>query len=93
MAGMREQVQRSAKMLDKKKPGWAKKIKLKDFAIESNENCILGQLSDGKPFQLADELDMTSDEILVKKGFMNDTSNPNLNEYWKDEIRTRKGTK
>ncbi len=93
MAGMREQIARSAKMLDKKMPGWAKKVKLKDFELASDTNCVLGQLSDGKPFVLADELGMTSDEILAKKGFLNDKCIPSLDEYWKNEIRSRRSAK
>jgi hypothetical protein len=48
-------VNKGAKLLDKKVPGWAKKIKVTKLKLETDTQCVMGQLYDGNPYKgLAD---------------------------------------
>ena len=40
-------VAKGAKLLDEKKPGWASKIKTDKLYMNSNDDCIIGQLFKG----------------------------------------------
>ncbi len=44
---IRNRVLKLAKVLDKKMPGWHKKVKIKIFDIEHANHCVLGQLFQG----------------------------------------------
>ena len=80
-------VAKSAKMLDKKLPGWARKIKLTNFTIDSNTNCILGQLGNGEPYTTLKKLEISQDQA-VDMGFI--VIKENLDELWKSEVRKRR---
>lgn len=43
---LQEKVKLGAKLLDKKIPGWRKKIDLNDFDMTTCQECVLGQLTE-----------------------------------------------
>ena len=91
MTKIQQIVAKSAKILDEKISGWAKKIKLKILTIDSNENCILGQLGDD-PYSVLNTLGIKAEET-IKYGFETESKNKELDDTWKQEIRQRKGLK
>lgn len=85
---MKKTVAASAKFLDKKMPGWAKKIKVTTLAISSDEDCVMGQLGKGDPQVALDKLELTVTEA-GEMGFV-DNDDEDLDDLWKAEVRKRR---
>lgn len=62
-------IAKGAKRLDKYVPGWADKIGIKKFNIDSDLNCILGQLSKGSPYNFLNDVLKLDDEAISTHGF------------------------
>jgi len=86
---MKNVVASSAKFLDKKLPNWAKKIKVTLLTINSNEHCILGQLSKGDPRAMLEKIGLNEDKA-YDMGFVSDCGIENLDDLWKEEVRKRR---
>lgn len=93
-------VARGAKLLDKRVPGWARKVKLTMLNIASSANCVLGQLFEGSYGQGARELFSGGSFLAsyenewrqsIRHGFLAPTGNiAALTEAWKDQVRARR---
>lgn len=84
---MKKTIAASAKFLDKKMPGWAKKIKVTTLVISSDAHCIMGQLGKGDPQVALDKLELTVEKA-ENMGFI-DNGVEDLDELWKAEVRKR----
>jgi len=97
----KQRVQRGAKWLDEKRPGWAKEIDLEKLNYTMGDRCILGQLyaNGGHWFSAVknafDVTDATGDKLAQKYGFMamdheiGLSANQKLQELWVLEIEQR----
>ncbi len=90
-------VSRGAKLLDKKSPGWRKKIKISKLDLYSDINCICGQLSDGYAYKFLEELGLSSfnEDDASKYGFMCPSNTDQeefakeLNRLWKEKLKVK----
>ncbi len=73
---------RGAKWLDKRLPGWSRKVKRRKVRMEDDCGCILGQIG-GSFSTMVDELDLDLDQT-IRYGFMLDDDMRPLDEPWKD---------
>lgn len=79
-----KRVERGAKLLDEKLPGWDEQIKLKKLDMTSETQCILGQLYCGYLLGL-NALGVNG----LRYGF-DGASGEELAKAWKDEVLDRK---
>ncbi len=91
-----KKVAKGAAFLDKKVPDWAGTIKVKKIVMESNDDCILGQLGKaakaGDAYAYARSLGLKETQ-LVSYGFEYDGDEDGQVAAWKAEIEKRLGPK
>lgn len=96
----KSKVQRGAKLLDEKSPGWAYKVRISKLDLAAVTKCIIGQVfTEGARNDFTTytrglrQLGLVGFNAEVKHGF-NATDGdtfPKLTELWKDEVRKRRG--
>lgn len=86
-------VRRGAKLLDKKMPGWYRKVKLTTLDMSYCHECVLGQ-THGHYFDGMQGLDVSLGNS-SRYGFSDaqDKNFPKLDLLWKAEIRARRSAK
>lgn len=93
---LKQRVASGAKFLDKKVPGWEKKVKRTKLVMCCNEMCVLGQLAgdqmDALKYGDSLGLDMCNDDY-EKYGFEGDdyAEDKSHEELWQNEIKARLG--
>lgn len=87
---MKEYIHGGAKWFDRILPGWAKKIKLKQFDFFTNE-CILGQIGKMNAYDYAECLGISRKDLDIRLMLFDKEIEyfPYMNECWKNEIRRR----
>ena len=85
---LKQRVASGAKLLDGKVPGWHKKVKRTKLQMDSNAQCVLGQLGKGDAYAYAETLGLDLDAGDAQKyGFEGEGGNHE--ELWQAEIKTR----
>lgn len=98
-ATIKSRVQRGAKLLDERSPGWVYKVKIKELDIGSECHCVLGQVYGGYLVGLEAVGVAGAFGPDATHGFDVDmeTNQPyevqyvKLTKHWKNEIRKRRG--
>lgn len=96
-AGLSGQVDQAAKLLDQHYPGWADKIDLRTFDIQSIRSCVLAQVAgEGSYGQGVDDLTSKIGEIAWVAGKYREVFAPiwelgnEVGRLWVTEIRSRR---
>lgn len=86
-----QRVASGAKFLDKKVPGWEKKVKRTKLVMCSNTMCVLGQLSpNGDAISYGEDLGLAMEgDDGEKYGFEADENGEDHEKLWQAEIKSR----
>ena len=88
-----QRVASGAKFLDKKVPGWEKKVKRTKLVMCSNTMCVLGQLApSGDAISYGEDLGLAMEgDDAEKYGFEADGEDGEHEKLWQEEIKQRLG--
>ena len=84
---LKQRVASGAKLLDKKAPGWEKKVKRTKLVMCSNVHCVLGQLGNGDAYAYARTLELDLEVDGERYGF--EGEGDGHAELWAEEIKSR----
>jgi hypothetical protein len=90
-----DRIAKGLAVLDEKLPEWAAKIKPKVFDIGSNLECVLAQLSNGRPYEMLKHLGLRQNQAKSHGFCINDdySDRDALQEAWTAAIKERRKKK